>query len=679
MNINMRRLLSGIFFTVALLTNCFAQRNIYISTPGDVGNNYLINCDDASSETETTVFFYDSGGQYGNYSPNSSYTREMTSINGGSISVKFIQFSLASGTFLTIMDNVSQQILVSNATGSTLNGRTFTSNLGSLRFICCSDSLTDAGFKAKVWCGCMSQQFQTIITPSIDPTIDNTYDVCSGTEINFSASSEFYQNDDQYVMYEDSLTYDWGIIDTNNDTLWFYNAGRNFSFTFTENGSFFVFCNATDTRGYINNNINMLRVRVSIPPTWEDVSFYPDSVCSGDQITLIGDVHPETWYEPINYNLNTDTLYIVDGYDYCCRTSLYFYLFEEGAIVNSINDIEKIYLNIEHSYLGDLSIMLECPNGQNCLLHGYSSYHPTVAPGWELTTINNSNSKGGGNIHLGLAPDPMTSSDCYYTAGVGYDYNFTPTATQYMGSNTPYFTSITYTDPCGTTESSNVLNPGDYASYESMASLVGCPLNGLWTLYVCEHLQIDNGYIFGWGIDFSEDVYHDNLWSYSNSYPESSFSWRGEGLQTGMSGDSYATAIVHNNDTNNWREIPYTFSATDNFGCTYDTTIIVHVKPAMYEGCDSTPTMNETELTEEISIIPNPVHDIINIYSPETISEIEIVNTLGKVVKRVDVNAYNVACNVEDLPNGLYVVRIYANSHAEHSRSARVVRKFIKE
>ena len=669
-----------ILFTVALLTNCFALRNIILGYPGDVGNNYLINCDDASSETETTVFFYDSSGPSGNYSPNSSYTREMTSINGGSISVKFIQFSLASGTFLTIMDNVSQQILVSNATGSTLNGRTFTSNLGSLRFIWCSDSLTDAGFKAKVWCGCMSQQFQTIITPSIEPTVDNTYDICSGTEINFSASSEFYQNDDQYVMYEDSLTYDWGVIDTNNDTLWFYNAGQNFSFTFTENGAFFVFCKASDTNGYINNNFNMLRVRVSIPPTWEDVSFYPDSVCSGDQITLIGDVHPETWYEPINYNLNTDTLYIVDGYDFCCRTSLYFYLFEEGAIVNSINDIEKIYLNIEHSYLGDLSIMIECPNGQNCLLHAYSSYSPTVAPGCELTTINNSNSWGGGNMHLGLAPDPWNyDGPCYYTAGVGYDYNFTPTATQYMGSNTPYFTSITYTDPCGTTESSNVLNPGDYASYESMASLVGCPLNGLWTLYVCEHLQIDNGYIFGWGIDFSEDVYNDNLWSYSNSYPESSFSWSGEGVQTGMSGDSSATAIVHNNDINNWREIPYTFSATDNFGCTYDTTIIVHVKPAMYEGCDSTPTMNETELTEEISIIPNPVHDIINIYSPETISEIEIVNTLGKVVKRVDVNAYNVACNVEDLPNGLYVVRIYANSHAEHSRSARVVRKFIKE
>jgi hypothetical protein len=102
-------------------------------------------------------------------------------------------------------------------------------------------------------------------------------------------------------------------------------------------------------------------------------------------------------------------------------------------------------------------------------------------------------------------------------------------------------------------------------------------------------------------------------------------------------------------------------------------------------GCDSIVTLHLNVITGiseaemQISIFPNPANDILNITSSEQISEIEIVNTLGKVVKRVDVNAYNVACNVEDLPNGLYVVRIYANSHAEHNRSARVVRKFIKE
>ena len=136
-----------------------AQTNIRISdTPGNTypgnGNNFEIDCSAASSETGTTIFFYDSGLN-GNYSTNESYIRELSSTNGGSISVKFTQFNLATGTLLTIKDAISQEVLVSNATGTTLNGQTFTSNRGSLQFVWTSGTSTGAGFRAKVWCGAM--------------------------------------------------------------------------------------------------------------------------------------------------------------------------------------------------------------------------------------------------------------------------------------------------------------------------------------------------------------------------------------------------------------------------------------------------------------------------------------------------------------------------------------------
>lgn len=686
----MRRLLVYLLLTIALLTNCIAQ-TIRISDEGDVDNTFIINCDNANSESTTSVYFFDSG-ENGIYRPNESYRRNITSTNGGSINIKFIQFSLASGTFLTIRDAVSQQVLAFNATGTSLANQTFTSNRGSLEFIWSSESAISQGFKAKVWCGAMCQVFSTTIVSSVAQTYEGNpqtglseiyYGVCLEEEVLFTANSDFPNNNNLYAQSDSTLDYTWGIVYMDDTILMHTGIGAsNFSYTFPHGGGYYVFCDAVDQNGCINRNINNKKVRVSLHPVPESVSFFPDSVCTGTQITMVGDPYVEPW---INDNPDIFNIITICHDNYACYPfNLDAQIYTDTAIINSIDDIERIYINMEHSFLGDLSLLVKCPNGQSCLLKAHNSDTPTIAPGWSITTVNNPSSIFGANIHLGLAPDPSSGSACYYTAGEGYEYNFTPTATQPMGgsqylSSNPNLTSITYTDPCGNTEASNVLNPGDYAPYESMASLVGCPLNGLWTLYVCDHLYLDNGFIFEWGIFFNGDVYNDNLWSYSNSYPESSFSWSGEGLQTGMNGDSYATAIVHNNDTNNWREIPYTFSATDNFGCTYDTTIIVHVKPAIYEGCDSTPTMNETELTEEISIIPNPVHGIINIYSPETISEIEIVNILGKVVKRVDVNAYNVACNVEDLPNGLYVVRIYANSHAEHSRSARVVRKFIKE
>ncbi len=66
----------------------------------------------------------------------------------------------------------------------------------------------------------------------------------------------------------------------------------------------------------------------------------------------------------------------------------------------------------------------------------------------------------------------------------------------------------------------------------------------------------------------------------------------------------------------------------------------------------------EDVIAPEIALFPNPATDILNISSPETISEIEIVNVMGQVVKRIEVNSNNAVCNVEDLTSGVYVVRI---------------------
>lgn len=79
----------------------------------------------------------------------------------------------------------------------------------------------------------------------------------------------------------------------------------------------------------------------------------------------------------------------------------------------------------------------------------------------------------------------------------------------------------------------------------------------------------------------------------------------------------------------------------------------------------------EENATLEIALYPNPATDILNITSSETISEIEIVNVMGQVVKRIEVNADSVACDVEDLKAGVYVVRIHGTVVSQ--------RKFIKK
>ncbi len=80
--------------------------------------------------------------------------------------------------------------------------------------------------------------------------------------------------------------------------------------------------------------------------------------------------------------------------------------------------------------------------------------------------------------------------------------------------------------------------------------------------------------------------------------------------------------------------------------------------------------VDEFEATET-EIFPNPATDILNITSSETISEIEIVNVMGQVVKRMEVNSNNAVCDVEDLKAGVYIVRIHGTVVSQ--------RKFIKE
>ncbi|MBR5983903.1 MAG: T9SS type A sorting domain-containing protein, partial [Bacteroidales bacterium] len=81
----------------------------------------------------------------------------------------------------------------------------------------------------------------------------------------------------------------------------------------------------------------------------------------------------------------------------------------------------------------------------------------------------------------------------------------------------------------------------------------------------------------------------------------------------------------------------------------------------------------------EISVYPNPVTDILNITSSKDISEIEIVNVMGQVVYRTEVNGEKAVCDVEGLTTGVYFVKIYGNPCTSTGSVSGIVQKFIKE
>ena len=118
-----------------------------------------------------------------------------------------------------------------------------------------------------------------------------------------------------------------------------------------------------------------------------------------------------------------------------------------------------VYINMEHSYMGDLVITFICPNGQSILVHGQEG--------------------------AGTFGEPVDSEADPNTPGVGYDYAWSPDATNgTWGDNAGFSTA------------------GTYQSTQSFTNLDGCPLNGVWQIEICDLLPSDNGFVFDACINF---------------------------------------------------------------------------------------------------------------------------------------------------------------------------------
>ena len=122
---------------------------------------------------------------------------------------------------------------------------------------------------------------------------------------------------------------------------------------------------------------------------------------------------------------------------------------------------QALSINLEHSFMGDLIITFTCPNGSSIEVH----------------------QQGGNGTHLGIPIEGVNS----YSPGIGFDYSWSPDAsngTWAMNGN-------------GAT-----LPSGTYESAQPWNNLEDCPVNGLWSVEVCDMWGEDNGFIFGWGTPF---------------------------------------------------------------------------------------------------------------------------------------------------------------------------------
>ena len=135
---------------------------------------------------------------------------------------------------------------------------------------------------------------------------------------------------------------------------------------------------------------------------------------------------------------------------------------DADAIVSDASEI-SLFVEMEHSYMGDLTITYTCPNGQ------------------VLQVVQ----QGGGNTYLGV-PDQLDGTG----PGIGWQYYWSPLDT-----------NGTWAENAVLSES---LPAGSYESAQPFSLLEGCPVDGLWQIEICDAWGADDGYLFAWGIDFGD-------------------------------------------------------------------------------------------------------------------------------------------------------------------------------
>ena len=148
--------------------------------------------------------------------------------------------------------------------------------------------------------------------------------------------------------------------------------------------------------------------------------------------------------------------YLPDGSGTNYTTDITISGFLPGATIQNPNDIEKMCVKMEHSFLGDLEMKLTCPSGQSVNIFNSSITAGGLFPG----------GFGGGSTFLGGAFDDNTGN-----VGVCEQYCFSN-----LSSAMPAFVNGYNTTAASGPSGGIMVVPGLYEPEESyLPALVGCP------------------------------------------------------------------------------------------------------------------------------------------------------------------------------------------------------------
>lgn len=535
------------------------------------GQNYQFGVNFTTGATITTCSgtFYDSGGQSLPYNNNENYTVTFSSSNAVTTHIKiyFNNFNVHVSDTLFIFDgpNTASPPISSGPNNQTYfnNSNTLTlfqveanitNTSGAITFLFKSNSsLADAGWNATISCATPCQ----IVYAEIDslvmspkPNDSNYVDLCFGNSVLFSGKGVYPQNGFAYNQSDNSSLFIWnfgdGTIDTGITISHAYNLVRGYD----------VMLTVIDSAGCKSTNAINLRVRVAETPIVQVIQ--PPDICTGDSV-LLNVRHSgspsvkvkDFYYKQSSSQRFDSTMFIPDGPNcptQCYYTDVVFNNFLPGQTITSAQDILSVCVNMEHSFVGDLEFTIICPNNQQAVLKTY---------------INS----GGAFMGVPLDGPPWDNSafpcdPALNMVGTGWNYCWSQTY--------PTIGTINAHSSQSQLDSTNTVgNFGYYNPDQPFSNLIGCPLNGTWSIKICDYWAIDNGYIFSWDLHLDPTLLPTN-WSYNVGVD--TIIWSGPGFT--LLNDSTIYAIPANAGPNQ-----YNVQIINDFGCIYDTTLTLLTKP----------------------------------------------------------------------------------------------------
>ena len=470
-------------------------------------------CDDA---------LVDSGSSTGPYGANENeFVTICPTAPDTTIWIEWSVFDLDAASTITIHDgdNTFAPILAQGS-GDQLQGMVQIASeanpTGCLTVVFTSGESSSGNFAAGINCG----QPCAVPVPVVNSEIPAPYRVCPGEEVPFDGADSYATGDAEITTWY----WDWngdGAVDDSTDNGYAVHV-------YDEPGIHRMQMSLIDAIGCESVQLTNYLVYVSNDPLWtmDPLSL---TACTGEQVDLSVSIEgqPFTLEPSVDFG---GGLFIPDEPGQCFSSELTFTQFIPGQTILSAADaIENFFINFEHSFMGDLTITFECPNGQSMMVH----------------------QQGGGGTFLGVPVDNDGDPD---TPGVGFDYYWAPDAT-----NGTWAENIQGTLPSGT-----------YESVQTWGNLDGCPLNGVWQMEICDLWGSDNGFVFDWAIQFADSLYPAELsftptfglecdstfWTTPQQAQNNLFSGQWNCAEVGVTVETPGTQV-------------YTAHAVNNFGCEY--------------------------------------------------------------------------------------------------------------